>query len=99
MVGGIIKDFFYKSESSKDANYIVKFLVVENNDSCTVTAEVPKTAIDFGMIKIGQPIWWQNPSVLIKIEETRDVPFKKIGNSGGDDKSFYEEKKNMISHK
>jgi hypothetical protein len=51
------------------------------------------------MIKIGQPIWWQNPSVLIKIEETRDVPFKKIGASGGDEKSYYEEKKHLIKHK
>lgn len=93
MVGGTIKDFFCK-DSGK--NYLVKFLVVENKDVCTVQAEIPKSAIDFGMIRIGQPIWWQNPSVLIKIEETRDVAFKKIGNSGGDEKSFYEEKANQI---
>jgi hypothetical protein len=96
MVGGKIKDFFYRS--GKDNNYIVKFLVVENKDTCTVQAEVPKSAIDFGLIKIGLPIWWHNPSVLIKIEETRDVPFKKIGNSGGDEKSYYEEKKNQLTH-
>ena len=96
MVGGIIKDFFYKESGS---NYLVRFLVVEDKDACTVQAEVPKSAIDFGMIKIGQPIWWQNPSVLIKIEETRDVPFKKIGASGGDEKSYYEEKKHLIKHK
>lgn len=93
MVGGKIKDFFVKGSGN---NYLVKFLVVDNNDTCTVSAELPKAAIDFGMIKIGQPIWWQNPSVLIKIEETRDVPFKKIGNSGGDEQSYYEEKRSQI---
>lgn len=96
MVGGIIKDFFYRS--TKGNNYIVKFLVIENKDSCTVQAEIPKSAIDFGMIKIGLPIWWHNPSVLIKIEETQDVPFKKVGFSGGDTKSFNEEKKHLMKH-
>lgn len=96
MVGGTIKDFFCK-DSGK--NYLVKFLVVESKDACTVQAEVPKSAIDFGMIKIGQPIWWQNPKVLIKIEETRDVPFDKVGFSGGDEKSFYEEKKKQLTRK
>jgi hypothetical protein len=96
MVGGTIKDFFYKGSSRN--NYLVKFLVADNSDRCTVQAEIPKSAIDYGMIKIGQSIWWQNPSVLIKIEETRDVPFKKIGCSGGDEKSYYEEKKSQITH-
>lgn len=96
MVGGKIKDFFVKGSGN---NYLVKFLVVDNNDICTVQAELPKSAIDYGMIKVGQPIWWQAPSVLIKIEETRDVPFKKIGNSGGDEQSYYEEKRSQIKHK
>jgi len=95
MVGGIIKDFFYKELNP--SHYSVKFLVQENNDTCTVMAEVPKSAIDWKMVKIGQSIWWQNPSVLIKIEETRDVPFKKIGNSGGDEVSYYKEKASQIT--
>lgn len=94
MVGGRIKDFFVKE--TKSHHYIVKFLVVDKYDTCTVMAEIPKDAIDFRMIKNGQSIWWHNPVVLIKIEETQDVPFKKIGNSGGDTKSFMEDKKSAI---
>lgn len=94
MVGGTIKDFFIKEDRGE--NYLVKFLAVDKSDVCTVMAEVPKDAIDYRMIKEGQSIWWQNPSVLIKIEETQDVPFKKIGFSGGDMKSFNEEKKHLI---
>lgn len=94
MVGGKIKDFFIK-ENRRD-NYLVKFLVVDKYDTCTITAEIPKDAIDYRMIKEGQPIWWHNPNVLIKIEETQDVPFKKVGFSGGDINSFNEEKKHLI---
>lgn len=97
MIGGIIKDFFIKE--SRSENYLVKFLVVDKSDACTVMAEIPKDAIDYRMIKEGQSIWWQNPSVLIKIEQTQDVPFKKVGCSGGDTVSFNEEKKHLIKYK
>jgi hypothetical protein len=95
MVGGKIKDFFVNE--TRAHHYIVKFLVVDKSDHCTVMAEMPKDSIDFRMIKVGQPIWWHNPVVLIKIEETKDVPFKKIGYSGGDIKSFMEDKKASLT--
>jgi hypothetical protein len=92
MIGGKIKDFFIKERISD--SYIVRFLVVDHLDTCTVTAEIPKDAIDFKMIKEGQPIWWHNPKVLIKIEETQDVPFRKVGNSSNSD-NYYKEKQQI----
>lgn len=91
MVGGIIADLFIK-EDRNDA-YLIQFLVEDNKDFCTVHAEIPKDAIKHKMIQNGQSIWWQNPVVLIKIEETQDVQFKKIGCSGGDIESYKEDKK------
>ena len=90
MVGGIIEDFFIKEIKGKF--YTIKFLVKDNADYCIVMAEVPKPAIDHKMIKSGQPIWWQTPSVLITIEETQDVTFKKIGFSSSNKQSFFEDK-------
>lgn len=86
MVGGNIRDFFLKED--RGDKYLVKFLVEDKRDYCTVQAEIPKDAINHKMIQQGQPIWWQNPVVLIKIEETQDVQFKKIGFSGGDVNSY-----------
>lgn len=94
MVGGNIEDYFIKGVN--DTTYLVKFLVIDRNDYCTVMAEIPKTAIDNNFIKPGLSIWWQNPNVLIKIEETQDVPFKKVGFSGGDKQSFIEDYKSRI---
>lgn len=90
MVGGKIFDFFIKEEQG--TSYIVKFCVEDNNDYCTVMAEIPKDAIKYKMIKAGQEIWWHNPYVLIKIEETEDVTFKKVGFSGGNVGEFLTEK-------
>lgn len=90
MVGGIIEDLFIKE--IKGEYYIVKFLVRDNTDYCTVMAEMPKSSIDHKMVKTGQPIWWQSPSVLITIEETQDVTFKKVGFSSSNKQSFFEDK-------
>jgi hypothetical protein len=91
MVGGKIFDFFIKED--RNESFIVKFLVEDNTDYCTVMAEIPKDAIKFQMVKVGQDIWWHNPYVLIKIEETEDVKFKKVGFSGGSISSFLDEKR------
>lgn len=99
MVGGIIKDFFVK-EAGKEKS-VVKFLVEDTPYStpeyCTVKAEVPNDAIKFDMIKVGKPIWWHNPYVLIKIEESEDMKFKKVGFSSGNYETFYEDKNKLAS--
>lgn len=90
MVSGIIQDFFIKQ--SCDKSFVLKFLVKDNNDYCSVMAEIPKDAVKYEMIKIGQPIWWHNPYVLIKIEESEDIKFKKVGYSAGDKQSYFKDK-------
>lgn len=94
MVGGIIKDFFTVNTEN---NYsVVRFLVEgirqESGSYTIVGAKIPIDAIKFSMVKAGQDIWWQNPHVLITIEESEDIQFEKIGFSGGNYESFYNEK-------
>jgi len=92
MVGGKIKDFFVSE--SDDKNSIVTFLVEDKPYStiqyCCVMAEIPNDALKYGMIEVGKSIWWHSPHVLIKIEDSNDVQFKKVGFSGGDEKTFYD---------
>lgn len=93
MVGGKIVDFFIR-EKLPDFNYDVKFLVNDKSNSsddyCCVCAEIPMAVMP--ELKMGDPIWWQNPNVYLCVFGSGDVPFKKIGFSGGGVKSFYEAK-------
>lgn len=86
MVGGIIEDFCVLKHGSMNAE--VKFLVLDDNDYCTVKARIDNTA--FKQIKKGQSIWWHSPYVYLEINGVKDVKFTKIGASGGNKNSYYQ---------
>lgn len=97
MVYGIIQDF-YTAAKGYDKS-VVKFLVKsqgsENRSTCTLCAEIPNDALKYEMLKAGSCIRWDDPKVYIEIEGVEDVPFNKVGNSFGDEVTFYEHLKSL----
>lgn len=93
MIGGKILDFNAMTDDN-DKLIPVKFLVngtgCESNDTVCVMAYIPKTVLP--EIKNGDSIWWHNPNIYLNVFGCADVPFKKIGYSGGNAKTFYTEK-------
>lgn len=86
MTGGKIVDFYLSITDDKKF-FNVEFLVRDKFDYCCVTA---KTTIPvYENLCFADSIWWQGDFVMIKIFGCSDVQFPKIGNSGGDAKSFY----------
>lgn len=92
MIGGKIVEYFIYEADLDTGILTAMFLVKDHHDYCTVKAEIPKDAIEFNLVEEEQSIWWQSDQVFIKIEETQDIPFKKVGFSGGDKKSYFEMK-------
>lgn len=97
MVKGIIQDFYTTTKGAEKS--VVKFLVKSegkvSENACTVCAEIPNDALKYDMLKTGSSIGWKDPKVYIQIEGVEDVPFKKVGSSGGDIVSFYRHLKNI----
>ena len=97
MMYGIIQDFYTTVQGTEKS--VVKFLVKSEEDvsesACTICAEIPNDALKYDMLKAGASIGWKEPKVYIEIEGVEDVPFKKIGNSGGDIVSFYQHLKSI----
>src|SRR5438105_5614522 len=90
---GIIQDFYTAAKGAEKS--VVKFLVKNEagtkDKACTVCAEIPNDALKYDMLKAGSSIGWEEPKVYIEIEGVEDVPFKKVGNSVGDEATFYEQ--------
>jgi hypothetical protein len=97
MVCGTIQDFYTAAKGAEKS--VVKFLVRneadERDDTCTVCAEIPNDALKYKMVRTGSPIGWQEKKVFIEIEGVEDVPFNKVGTSGGDEVTFYEHLKSL----
>ena len=94
---GRIKDFYIAAKGVKKS--VVKFLVnTEVNgtgDAYTICAEIPNDALKFEMIKPGSSLGFHYTTVFIDIEGVKDIPFEKIGNSRGDEVTFYEHLKTL----
>lgn len=92
MVYGIIQDFYTAAKGAEKS--VVKFLVKSEEEvkdkACTVCAEIPNDALKYDMVKAGSSIGWEDPKVYIEIEGVEDVPFNKVGNSIGNEATFYE---------
>jgi hypothetical protein len=92
MEHGVIQDFYTAAKGTEKS--VVKFLVKneeeQSDNACTVCAEIPNAALEHDMVKPGSTIGWEDPKVYIEIEGVEDVPFKKVGPSGGDEVTFYE---------
>ena len=96
MVYGTIQDFYTASSGVEKS--VIKILVRgegEEENTCTVCAEIPNDALKFNMVQAGSSICWQDPNVYITIEGVDDIPFKKVGKSSGDATTFYEHLKIM----
>ena len=91
MIHGTIRDFYTASKGTVSS--VIKMLVnldlPEEQNSCTVCAELPNAAIEFDMIKAGAAISWDQKNVFITIEEVEGIAFKKVGDTSSDEKTFY----------
>ena len=89
MVGGdiidslVIKDL----EDFQEILFLVRGRGSEANDTCCVQALIPKSVKP--EIKLGDSIWWQSGEVYLNMFNEQDIPFKKLGYSGGTAKDFY----------
>lgn len=83
MIGGKIIDWF-----TRDG--ITKFLVKDDNDTCTVRCKISGGKL--GLVKTGDSIWWQSDKVYLDCFNTPDVSFPKISTSGGNGLTFYQDK-------
>jgi hypothetical protein len=92
MIHGVIQDFYTAVKGAEKS--VVKFLVRSEEEAidngCTVCAEIPNDALKYDMLKTGSSIGWEDAKVCIEIEGVEDIPFRKVGNSGGDEVTFYE---------
>jgi len=88
MVGGKIYDYFIVKQGKCQAE--IEFLVRDNKDDCTVNAIIPNPIIE--EINFGDMIWWHGSMILLTVNEQQDVPFIKVGFSGGNMTEFYRDR-------
>lgn len=91
MVGGKIVDMFSMGED------LYKILVKENRNTCCVMACIPSPAVK--EVNIGDVIWWQSGKVYFNVFDCPDTPFEKHLYSGGNARSFYEDKLKRLAFK
>ncbi|MCW3080911.1 hypothetical protein [Segetibacter sp.] len=98
MESAVIENFYIAVKGEKKS--VIKFLVKREaesaGNSCTVCGEIPNDALKYEMIRIGSSISWVPGSIYVEIEGVEDVEFKKIGDSLGDEVTFYEHLKTIV---
>lgn len=97
MVGGTIIETLVTApgEGSQEIMFLVKGTGSESKDFCCVKAIIPNSALE--EIKPGKGVWWQDGLVYLHIFNESDVPFRKVGFSGGTVKDFYKEYADLLS--
>lgn len=97
MPNRIIENFFIAVPGTEKS--VVKFLVKseeeQNENACTICAEIPNDALKYNMVKTGSSLSWEGDVVYIEIEGVEDVAFKKAGNYASDEVSFNEHLKKI----